>query len=243
MFRFFLPQRNITGDKIVIEEKEQVHYIRDVLRLKTQDQLIAIDASGNEYKGKIEKLSHGKVVLNIIDRLCISASKNTQVSVACAIPKKAKMDDIVDKLTQLGVDRIIPLKTNRVVVKFDDYRKEIIRWQRWKEKALNASQQSKRRTLPVVEAIKDIKEVLSGPLEYDLKLIFTLVGKRKPLKEVFSKVLPNSVLVLIGPEGDFTEQEVGLAIERGFIPVTLGELVLRVDTAAIAVTSFIKLST
>ncbi|PIP18804.1 MAG: 16S rRNA methyltransferase [Candidatus Omnitrophica bacterium CG23_combo_of_CG06-09_8_20_14_all_41_10] len=164
-----------------------------------------------------------------------------RLTIACAIPKKSKFDDIVDKLTQLGVYRIIPLKTERVVVKLDK-RKEELRSKRWNRIALSASQQSQRNNIPVVEPVQKFKDVLVRSKDFDLKLIPTLAGQRKSLPEVILSLLPMAkILVLIGPEGDFSDGEIKLALENGFIPVTLGDLVLRVDTAAIAVVSFIRL--
>jgi 16S rRNA (uracil1498-N3)-methyltransferase len=153
------------------------------------------------------------------------------------------MDDIVDKLTQLGVERIIPLKTERVIIKLDKD-KEVSRLARWRKLAQAAAEQSQRQNLPVIEPIKDLKEFLvQAKTLYDLKLISTLMdSKRKSLKEIFKGLKPQKVLVLIGPEGDFSPEEVDLAKKSGCIPASLGDLVLRVETAAIAVVSYIRLS-
>jgi 16S rRNA (uracil1498-N3)-methyltransferase len=86
-----------------------------------------------------------------------------------------------------------------------------------------------------------LKDVLSESADFDLKLIPTLAAKGKSLKDIFADSKPKNVLVLIGPEGDFTDEEIGLALKAGFIPVTLGDLVLRVETACLAVASFIRL--
>jgi len=166
--------------------------------------------------------------------------KKAKITIACAIPKKSKMEDIIDKLTQLGVDRIIPIKTAHTVVKLDSY-KEAMRHKRWEKVAQSASEQSQRNDLALIDQIRDIKEVILNSKEFDLKLIPTLIGKRKSLREISLNSKYKNILVLIGPEGDFTEAEVQLAIKAGFIPVTLGDLVLRVETAAVAVASYITL--
>ena len=163
-----------------------------------------------------------------------------KITVACAIPKASKMDDIVDKLTQLGVDRIIPLETEREIIKLDKH-KRIFRQARWKKIALNASRQSQRNTLPAIESIKNIKELLSQVDAYDLRLIPTLTGIREAFQEILTKAKAKDILVFIGPEGDFTQEEINLAKRAGFIPVSLGDLVLRVETAAVAVASFIRI--
>lgn len=240
MHRFFYPSRNIVNGKIIISDKEEAHHIKDVLRLKLKDEVIAFDEHANEYLCAIERISQ-HVVLGIKSGILPSnKDKGVKITIACAIPKKAKMDDIVDKLTQLGVARIIPLLTERVVVKLDKHKKAL-RFERWKKIALSALKQSGRKTLPVIEPVTGIKELLSKAENYDLKLIPNLSGERQALREILGKKEAKNILALIGPEGDFTAEEVNLAQKAGFLPVTLGDIVLRVDTAAISIASFIKL--
>lgn len=239
MHKFFSLSKCILDDLIIIEDKIQLHHIKDVLRLKLNERVIVFDEKGNEYNCLITKIS-SSIVLNIQARLpALKEQKGPQITVACALPKNSKFDDIVDKLTQLGVSRIIPLETERVVIKLDKDKK-IARQKRWERIALSSSQQSKRTILPVIEAIKDIKQALSESASFDLKLIPTLSGEQRSLKEIFARPKPKNILILVGPEGDFTAEEVGLAEKAGCIPVSLGDLVLRVETAAIAVSSFIR---
>jgi 16S rRNA (uracil1498-N3)-methyltransferase len=169
--------------------------------------------------------------------------RKSSINIACAIPKKSKFDDIVDKLTQLGVDRIIPLKTERAVVKLSIQKGEA-RLQRWVKIALSAAQQSQRSILPQISPLTDFRELIKKSTGFNLKLIPTLEGERKTLKEALSPVLPlpANILILIGPEGDFSPKEIDLALKHNFIPVSLGSTVLRVETAAIAVASFINLN-
>ncbi len=238
MPRFFSPSEKISVNKIILADKEQVHHLKDVLRLKPQDKLTVFDEQGNEYTCRIDKITE-KV------SLVIQAQKKPQknkmkITVACAIPKKSKFDEIVDKLTQLGVDKIIPLQTQRVVVKLEK-NKKISRRIRWEKIALSAAQQSQRNTLPVIAPVQEMREALSQAGNYDLKLIPHLSGRRKTLREIFVKRKARNILIFIGPEGDFTPEEVRMAINAGCIPVTLGDTVLRVDTAAMAIVSFIRL--
>jgi 16S rRNA (uracil1498-N3)-methyltransferase len=238
MHRFYCPSQNISGGKIIITDRNQVHHLKDVLRIKIKDEVIIFDDRNNEYICVVGKLLD-KVILDIKDRH-FSYTPDIKISIACAIPKKSKMDGIVDKLTQLGVDKIIPLETERVVIKLDKPKK-IARQERWRKIALSASGQSQRSGIPVIEPIKKIEEVLSHSSHYDLKLIPTLNGKRKNLKDIFLEAKPKNILVLIGPEGDFTPEEIDSAKKAGCIPVSLGDLVMRVDTAAVAVASFLRL--
>jgi len=237
--RIYIASKNISGEKIIINDKELIHYLKDVLRLKISDSLTVFDEKGAEYKTRLEQVSSRDLSLQILNRLSKEQGLGTRLTIACAIPKKSKFDDIVDRLTQLGVERIIPLITERVIVKIDK-QKAGSRRDRWEKIATAASQQSQRNALPVIDPIKDFKTAIIEAENHDLKLIPTLEGERQSLKEVLAKSNPKSIFVLIGPEGDFSPQEVSLAIKSGFIPITLGELVLRVETAAVAVASFIR---
>lgn len=242
MHRFFCSKHDVAADRVEIRDKKQLHHMRNVLRLKIKEKVTVCDDLTREHDCFLESISPDKAVFRIT-RLHQAAEQKqgVKVTIACAIPKKCKFDDIVDKLTQLGVDKIIPLLTQRVIVKWSRDKKELQR-KRWEKIVLNAAKQSQRRSLPAVDSVKTIEEVLAAELSHDLKLIPALIGERKTLKEVLQKYTPGSVLILIGPEGDFTPEEVDLARRNGFLPVTLGSNVLRVDTAAIAAVSFVKLN-
>ncbi|MCX5710314.1 MAG: RsmE family RNA methyltransferase [Candidatus Omnitrophica bacterium] len=241
MNRFLVPALDSSSNSVTITDLKLIHHLRDVLRLKAGEAVSVFDGKGNDCAAAIVKISADSVELVVKNRK-VSVFRKVSVTIACAIPKKSRFDDIVDKLTQLGVDRIIPLKTKRTIVKLTK-EKEGARHKRWIKIALSASQQSQRSVLPHVEALTDIKDVIKRSAEFDLKLIPTLEGERKGFKEVFSHPHPyRNILIFIGPEGDFTADEINLARKNGFIPVSLGTSVLRVETAAVAVASFINLN-
>ena len=239
MNRFYITSK-IEGDSLTINDNNQLHHIKDVLRLKVNDKVTVFDNTVNEYLCSVAELGNKQVILGVRDKKPAKRTR-TRLTVACAIPKKAKMDEIIDKLTQLGVDIIIPLETERVLVRMDTETKKA-RLKRWQKIAQSAAEQSQRATVPLVEAIETMKEVLVLSRNFNLKLIATLSGERKYIREVISEAKPGSILILIGPEGDFTRGEVELATNAGFVPVSLGDYVLRVDTAAISLVSYIKLS-
>ncbi|MFH0855048.1 MAG: RsmE family RNA methyltransferase [Candidatus Omnitrophota bacterium] len=266
MNKFFCKDSDMQEDKINISNKEDVHHIKNVLRLKQGGKVEVSDESGNVYACEIFRIDDN-VHLVVKNKICSTGiDRGIELTVAVAIPKKAKIDDIIDKLVQLGVRRVIPLKTERVIVKLDK-QKEADRFLRWKKIALCAAKQCKRSDLAVIEPVRSFKDVVADSSRFDLKLIPYLGGERRTLRDVLAKgdvstflepgarkvettpfalksrnvPLFSKVMVLIGPEGDFSEEEVQLALSAGFIPVTLGSLVLRVDTAAIAVAGFIRL--
>jgi 16S rRNA (uracil1498-N3)-methyltransferase len=240
MHRFFLSSDCISKSEAVISGSKERHYFCDVLRFKSGEEVIIFDEKGNEYSCLVDTLSP-LVCLKIKRKLEKGASaKKTTLAIGCAIPKGSAMDDIVDKLTQLGVERIIPLNTERVIVKLDR-NKEQLRLKRWQKIAVSASQQSQRSSVPVIETVKGFCDFIPECASYDLKIIPNLAEDGKPLKEIMAKGPYRSIIALIGPEGDFTDAEVARARGAGFVPVTLGELVLRVETAAVTVAGFINL--
>lgn len=228
------------GDMVIISNVEDVHRIKNVLRLKPGKKVEVSDESGNVYACEVLRIND-QVHLAIKNKIpAVITNRKIELTMAVAIPKKAKIDEIIDKLVQLGAQRIIPLKTERVIVKLDKS-KEASRSLRWKKIALSAAQQCKRTDLAVIEPVKSFKEVIENSGEFDLKLIPYLEGERESLKDILDNFSGKKILVLIGPEGDFSPSEISLALSAGFIPVTLGDLVLRVDTAALTAAGFIKL--
>ncbi|MCX5709060.1 MAG: RsmE family RNA methyltransferase [Candidatus Omnitrophica bacterium] len=238
MNRFYCKFSDIQGNKIKICELKELHHLKDVLRFKAGEKAAIFDDQGNEYSVKLQNLSATEAEFLVMEKKSRSNLPETQIVIACAIPKKSKIDDIIDKLTQLGVDRIIPLITERVIVKLDED-KGLRRHKRWVNIALTASKQSQRNSVPVVDPATDFKELIDHSGEFDLKLIPNLIGERKALKEVFGKTKPKKVLVLIGPEGDFTDKEIAAANQAGFIPVTFGDQVFRVETACLYIASIL----
>ena len=242
MNRFFIEKINATDKFIILNDIAQLHHLKDVLRVRSGERIAVFDRSGNEYMAAVAEISSSRAKLEINEKRPPN-DLDIQITVACAIPKKVKMDDIIDKLTQLGVACIIPLQTERVIVKLDK-QKKLQRFQRWEKIAISAVKQSQRSKFVVINPVTDFQELIANAQGFDLKLIPTLETERKTLKNIFNQTTRQfkKIILLIGPEGDFTPQEIILAKEAGFLPVSLGKQVLRVDTAAIAAVSFIKLN-
>jgi 16S rRNA (uracil1498-N3)-methyltransferase len=240
MHKFYCPQKNISSDSVTIDQLQQVHHIKNVLCLKPAEVTEIFDEHSNLYRCQVKELLKHKVILKIIAKEKAKTVSQVKVTIACAIPKNFKIDDIIDKLTQLGVARIIPLITERVIVKLDDKKKEL-RNKRWEKIAQSASCQSKRNDFVILEPIQNFSDLIKSSQEYDLKIIPALCAKHRGLRQVLEGANFKNIIVLIGPEGDFSDQEVIAAKACGFIPVSLGHLVLRVETAAAAVASFLQL--
>lgn len=228
----------ITGDEYVITDKEQLHHLTVVLRARPGDAISLFDRQGGAYHGSIRQIKKAELRITISGREPAAFSR-LELTLACAIPKGSGMDDIIDQLTQLGVNSIIPVITERVVVRPSGPDQKL---ERWRKIALSAAEQSQRNSLPEIFPVLGLDEVICQTREYNLKLIPTLEGQTRLIHQILEKFTSGRVVVLIGPEGDFTPEEVKKAIEAGFVPVSLGKNVLRVETAAAAVTAFIRLS-
>ena len=242
MRRFFCPPEDIKQDYIYIKDREVIHHIKNVLRMNTKDKIIIFSNTGSEYEGLISDIKQKLISVRIQKTNPTPIEDNKlMLTIACAVPKKAKLDNIIDKLTQLGVYRIIPLVTEHTVVRWDKEEKEN-RLKRWQKIAVCAAQQSQRNIPPIIEPLQDLQDLLSDKsYDFDLKLIPTLAAESKSLKEVLLATRHKNIIAIIGPEGDFSPDEIKLAQKANFIAVSLGNLVLRVDTAALAVASFIRL--
>ena len=228
MRRFFISKKDIKETEALITGKE-AHHLKDVIRLKPGDMFIGFDGSKNQYTCRVRKVSEGKIEA-VIEKKKRQESGLLYVTLVCAIPKKAKIDDIVQKATELGVSEIIPIVTERTIVKIDK-RKQEDKIKRWERIALESSKQCGASAIPKISAILDFKDAVKKTRDFGLKIIPCLYERAEPIKEVVAKKKSRKISILIGPEGDFTEDEVRFAASAGYIPVSLGELVLRVDTA------------
>ena len=235
MHRFYIDR--IEGEIACLKDADQLHHLKDVLRLKVGDAVGISDGAGNDYAGVITAVNKKQAEISV-KKVKKAHQASVKLTVACAIPKGSRLDEVIDFLTQLGVARIIPMRTERVVVRLDAAA-GVSRLLRWRKIAQSAAQQSQRRKMPIIEPVTDFKDVVAAAQDYDLKLLPHLNGARKLLKEVIAEKRPENIIVLIGPEGDFAPAEVALALHHGFLPVSLGDTVLRVATAAIAVAAYI----
>lgn len=236
--RFYCPPENISDKIITINDKKEAHHIANVLRLGIESEIVIFNGEGHEFDGKIKEISKNLIRI-MITKKYQSKKRPFEITLACAIPKKAKFDFIVEKLTELGVDKIIPLETERSEVRYNKERMPD-KVSHWRQVAINASKQSQRSFIPQIDDVKGFKNVISEVGNYDLAIFPTLEGQRINMPEVLSGFKGKNIIVFIGPEGDFSEEEVKLAKKSGCKIVTLGENVLKVDTAAITVVAVLN---
>ena len=215
----------------------EARHLKDVLRFKTGDAVILFDGSGFEFTGMITGIGKELVSVAVAEAKEGKTESPVEIVLGQGIPKSDKMDLIVQKSTELGVSRIVPLFTERVVPKAFSSNK-IERWQRI---AVEACKQSGRVKVPVISEPVSIDQFVKDGGPSSLKLIPWEREKERSLKEVLPVTLENSkVTFIVGPEGGLTESEIGIAKGYGFIPVSIGKRILRTETVSLSLLSIIQ---
>ncbi|HAH21913.1 MAG TPA: hypothetical protein DCL49_13570, partial [Candidatus Omnitrophica bacterium] len=175
--------------------------------------MVVFDGESQEYECVIDSIAKDKAELSVV-KTRKAVPVKLDLTLACALPKKVKMDYIIEKTVELGVDRIIPIKTERTIVEYSPEKaKEKLK--RWQAIAIEASKQCGRIKLPQIEPISEFNKVVTQAKDYKLAVIPYLGLDNKPLKDIFHDFRPASVIIFIGPEGDFSPREIKLAKENG----------------------------
>jgi 16S rRNA (uracil1498-N3)-methyltransferase len=236
MHRFYIEERLGVGVKAEIKGAE-VRHIRDVLRLKGGDQVVLFDGSGMEFKGRIDGFSKDGVTVDITEGREGDTESPVEIILGQGIPKSDKMDLIVQKSTELGVSKIVPLFTERVVPKSFSANKI----ERWRRIAVEACKQSGRVKVPVISEPVSFDLFVKDAEPSSLKLIPWEGEKERCLKKILPVTLGNSkVTFIIGPEGGLTDSEIVISQEYGFIPVSLGRRILRTETVPLVLLSIVQ---
>jgi 16S rRNA (uracil1498-N3)-methyltransferase len=234
--RFFISPERAAAQNITVSG-EDAHHIVKVLRMKPGDELLLCDGNGGEYSVRIAQVRKAEVATETLGR-AVRELRRPFITLGQGLPKSDKMDWIVQKASELGVSNIVPLVTERTIVKIKDTEKRVARWRKI---AREAAMQSDRPDVPHVDVVRPFGEFLrasdSGP--ETLRLLPWEEGTA-PVKNVLRQTpCMKNIVVLIGPEGGFTKDEAGSAEGAGFKVVSLGRNILRTETAALAVLSMI----
>lgn len=239
MPRFYIEPRSIKEKKVNIRGAEARH-IKTVLRLGKGDMINIFDGTGREYAVLIENVSPARVEGRIIEDRSIEVESLVDVTLFQGLPKSGKMDLIIQKCTELGVHRIVPVLTSRTIPEIDP-KKMKTRKLRWERIAREAARQSGRTRIPEIGDVISFSDVFGE--EADLKLIFWEGEREAQLKDVLGRcrvaAYPCRVGLFVGPEGGFGREEIGQARYKGAIPVSLGPRILRTETAGMIATAII----
>ncbi|MHB8846411.1 MAG: 16S rRNA (uracil(1498)-N(3))-methyltransferase [Nitrospirota bacterium] len=234
--RFFIAPEQVRDPYIAVID-DDVRHIRTVLRKGPGDLLTLLDGQGKEYTVRITTIEKAEITTEIVDRKERRPSSPAMV-LGQGIAKADKMDWIVQKATELGVSSIVPLVTERTIVKVKDEEKRVARWQKI---CREAAMQSDRPDIPPVGHIRTFDEFVahraSGP---QTLLLMPWEEGTEPIKAILRQHADvKHIVVLIGPEGGFSKAEAEAARGRGFLLVSLGRNILRTETAALAALSMI----
>lgn len=235
MPRFFVLPEQVKEGRVTITGPDVVHIVK-VLRLGPEDTLTVLDGRGKVYEAVVEQAGRDEVICAVISEGDASGAPPVRITLVQGLPKGDKMDLIVQKATELGVYRVIPLVCSRAVVKLSGDKPQR-RLERWQRIAREAAKQCRRPDVPEVLSPAGWEEILAGMPDGTTALIPWEEENLEPLKKFLSESGPprGDVYVFIGPEGGFTPAEVDLARSRGISPVTLGPRIFRTETAGLAV--------
>lgn len=226
MARFFLEPGSWEGD-VALTGDEAAHGAR-VLRLRTGDRVEIFDGAGRSAEAEVLDVGKHRIGLRL-GAESLESEPKVKVILAQAVLKGKAMDLLLQKAVELGAWEIRPLVTGHTVVRSDERKPG-----KWERTVLEACKQCGRSRIPEIRPIEDFSAFLAGQAAGEGGIIASLAPGARPLKECFESVGGGgSVTFLVGPEGDFTAEEVAEAVERGYQPVRLGPHVLRSETAAI----------
>jgi 16S rRNA (uracil1498-N3)-methyltransferase len=248
--RFYIPPEHWNADVLTLSKAEE-HHARDVLRMKRGDKLVLFNGRGREMTAEIVDLDGREIQLRKLHE-AETPPLRCRIVLGQAIPKGKNMELIVQKAVEIGAAEIAPIVSDRTVVHVD-LESAAQKRTKWQQIAIEAAKQCGQNWLPHVHAPRKLADFFDAaiglesvqtsniemPMTFDLCLIGSLQPDAQHLKRILADYSseyqrrPESVLMLIGPEGDFTPAELALARRQGCRPLTLGPIILRVETAAI----------
>lgn len=244
MSRFFVKPEDIQDKYIYLTDKQDLHHMKKVLRMSVGDEMDISDGSAWEYHVEIESLEDKEAVLLILDKQKFAREPEILVTLYQGIPKASKMEEIIQRCVELGVNSIVPVFMERtVVVDKGNFGKKLDRWQKISDEAVK---QCKRGIIPDVQDTVKFKEALPMLAEHDLILFPYENEDNRTIKDCLREVVssgnkPKTVAIIIGPEGGFADKEAVALDEIGANRVSLGKTILRTETAgpaALAMTMY-----
>jgi 16S rRNA (uracil1498-N3)-methyltransferase len=236
---FYTSPEKIVQDTLTIDGDEARH-ILSVLRRGAGDEIDVVDGRGTKYRVLIEEVSRDFLEGKILSRTCMENEPDCRVTLAQSICRKERMDFVVEKATELGVSAIIPLTTERSLIKVSGASREKKKIERWTRIAIAAMKQSLRTILPEINAPTSFDQLLPQIETYDLCLVASLDKDAKSIKECEQlRSKPRNVLLVVGPEAGFTEEELSTAKIQGAIPISLGARRLRTETSGVVFLSLV----
>jgi 16S rRNA (uracil1498-N3)-methyltransferase len=230
-------ERERARDNLIELSEREFHHAANVLRLKEGERVVALDGEGGELSCTIEKITKRQILLRVYQRNHV-APLPYQITLLQAIPKGKTMESVVQKAAELGAFRVVPIMAERTVAQLDQEKSES-KIEKWNWIAIDAIKQCGSTWLPRIAEPVSPAQYLASSEKTEMHLIATLQSDARHPRIAFREFLqekrrlPKTVSVWVGPEGDFTPAEINAIRGSGAIPITLGQLILRSETAAI----------
>lgn len=242
MYRFYVERDAVSRDGITLAGEDYNH-IRNVLRMREGEEIIVCDGAGMDYVCRIREMAKDHVVAQVVSQSASETELGVRLVLFQGMPKKDKLEFIIQKSVELGVAQVVPVMTKRTVIKLEDAKKEEKKRARWQSIARAAAMQSMRGVIPQVAPVVSFAEALAAAGELDAILVpyenERGIGKTRGILEGLVRHGVRSVGIFIGPEGGFDEAEVRQAMDAGASCITLGRRILRTETAGLAALSLL----
>jgi 16S rRNA (uracil1498-N3)-methyltransferase len=243
MYRFYVNKSSCHETTVSITGGD-VNHIKNVLRMHAGEKITACDGEGKDYICSISSITQDEVIADIETIKKSKGELLKHIVLYQGLPKKDKMELIIQKMVELGVNEIVPVMTKRTIVKLDDEKKETKKLERWNEIARAAAMQSERGIIPKVSPAMAFKTAVCRAVKRGSAIIpYELEGgiarSQGIIDEICGDDAADEIGIFIGPEGGFEESEVAFANESGIKSVTLGHRILRTETAGMCTLSVI----
>lgn len=242
MHCFYVEKDQIGSEQAIIRGSD-VNHIQRVLRMQESDQVTVCDGDGAFFECLIEEFAPEEIRLSIQKRLVVSAELPVKLYLFQALPKKDKMEFIIQKAVELGVHAIVPMASRYCIAKLDNPKKEEKKLERWQAISEAAAKQSGRGRIPKVYPAVRFLEAVDMAKEKDFAFIpyECAKGSGDGVRSLKKAALSSSVGIMIGPEGGFSKEEIAAAKAAGILPISLGNRILRTETAGLAALSYLML--
>lgn len=238
MPKYFTEPENIKDGFIEISSDEAKH-ILNVMRMETGDTLTICDGQSNDYLCRICETGKNYLKAKIEETRKSESEPKTKITLYQGLPKSDKMELIIQKCVEIGICRIVPVITERAVVKIEKGAKEDKKTERWQKISESAAKQSGRGIIPTVERPMKFKDAIEEAVKNGEAIIPYENEKDRGLKEFVKNSKEENIGIFIGPEGGFDTKEIEFAIEKGVMSVTLGKRILRTETAGIVTSAIV----
>jgi 16S rRNA (uracil1498-N3)-methyltransferase len=238
MSKFYIDKNNIFNNRVLICQDEARHIMK-VLRYKIDDLITLFDSAGMTYECVIKSYEKDEITAEIIEKIENKNLETTKIVLAQAVLKSKKMDFVIQKSTELGISRIIPFFSSRTIPKWNSA-KCFEKAEHWRKIVKASVKQSGIRKMPCVDNIVPYAEIVSSDLNMN-KILLYEKERNVSFKNIMNKIMfPSDILIMVGPEGGFTIEEVSKAKRSGFLTTGIGNLILRAETVPISVLSILQ---